>query len=36
MVSHGSNHTIVSTQFLVPQTNEIEDLRPKSPVISAK
>lgn len=34
--SHGSNHTIVSTQFLVPQTNEIEDLRPKSPVISAK
>ncbi|KAG7666147.1 KAR4 [[Candida] subhashii] len=24
------------TQFLVPQTNEIEDLRPKSPVIAAK
>ncbi|RCK62795.1 Karyogamy protein KAR4 [Candida viswanathii] len=34
--SGNNNNTNVSTQFLVLQTNEIEDLRPKSPVISAK
>jgi len=28
--------TSLSAQFLVPQTNEIEELRPKSPIISAK
>ncbi|KAI5969301.1 KAR4 [Candida margitis] len=31
----GAN-TSLSAQFLVPQTSEIEDLRPKSPVISPK
>lgn len=31
-----TGNTNVTTQFLVPQSNEIEDLRPKSPIISAK
>ncbi|KAI3403816.2 hypothetical protein KGF56_003376 [Candida oxycetoniae] len=30
----GSN--CISTQYLVPQSNEIEDLRPKSPIITTK
>ncbi|KAI5948763.1 KAR4 [Candida theae] len=31
-----STNTNLSASFLVPQTSEIEDLRPKSPVVSAK
>ena len=31
-----NTNTTTTTQFLVPQTNEIEDLRPKSPIISTK
>lgn len=34
--SNNAGYNKVLTQFLVPQTNEIEDLRPKSPVITAK
>lgn len=31
-----NTNTTTTIQFLVPQTNEIEDLRPKSPIISTK
>ncbi|CAK9436444.1 uncharacterized protein LODBEIA_P10020 [Lodderomyces beijingensis] len=29
-------NTNMTTQYLVPQTNEIEDMRPKSPIVSVK